>query len=200
MGEQSFSFISARKWNHTKIRTQVLNNLVNRGFEKSVHCIWAHPEHSLGGPLHKVHTAKEQWEITLKHCSWAAKQPPLNKWNNAFTESACIFLGRKCPTSPQPHTNCSYVKLEGRIIILACLIVVFFAWLPSAALAMLNCSLKQLAVNAVLAHLKQHWFIPRRATFRLWQQQAKATGNTQGKQASWEASGGRRENGIFNEA
>jgi len=64
-GEQSFTFSSAGKWNYRQIRTQVLNDLVNRRFEKSIHCIRAHPQHSLGGPLHKVHTGKERSERTL---------------------------------------------------------------------------------------------------------------------------------------
>lgn len=60
MGEKSLSFSSARRQNPTQILTQVLNDLVNCRFEKSIHGIWAHPQHSLGGPLHKVHTAEEQ--------------------------------------------------------------------------------------------------------------------------------------------
>lgn len=101
MSEQSFSLGSARKWNHTQIRTQVLNDLVNGRFEKSIHCIRAHPQHSLGGPLHKVHTAKEQWERTLKHCSWAVKQPALNKLMSL--QNLCAFsLEQSAPPHPSP--------------------------------------------------------------------------------------------------
>lgn len=72
---------------------------------------WVWKEHSLhpgsssafpGRTTSQSPHCQEHRERTSKHCSWAAKQPPdiLNKWINEFTESACIFLGTKCPTSP----------------------------------------------------------------------------------------------------
>lgn len=38
--------------------TEVLDDAVDGRLEEGVHGIWAHPQHALGGPLHKVHTGK----------------------------------------------------------------------------------------------------------------------------------------------
>lgn len=40
--------------------TEVLDDVIDGGPEQRIHGIWTHPQHSLGRPLNKVHTAKKK--------------------------------------------------------------------------------------------------------------------------------------------
>lgn len=52
--------------------TQVLDDVVCGGLEERIHSIWAHPQHPLGRPFNKVHTAttkNNRFQVIPDHSS-----------------------------------------------------------------------------------------------------------------------------------
>lgn len=47
--------------------TEVLNDAVYGWLKKGIHGVWTHPQHTLGGPLHKIHTVGRwhRWEQSV---------------------------------------------------------------------------------------------------------------------------------------